>query len=135
MYPSLSGPRGLHTTKTKQRDQLTSPRPQIITMFNILLQTALLLSTALTGALAECVIPYGAEPLPNSITTGFAIQVQNSSYPVIHNRLMNLWQAGGGDQHLYLDPAGTPTSNLTLEDGVITRLPIRAVINGEVCPL
>ena len=77
-----------------------------------------------------CRIP--TTPLSNTISTGFAIQVQNSSFPVIHNRLLNLWSAGGGDQHLYLSPAGDAVSNLTLVNGVITRLPIRAVINGEV---
>ena len=77
-----------------------------------------------------CTIP--TTPLSNTISTGFAIQVQNTSFPVIHNRFMNLWSSGGGDQHLFLSPAGDDASNLTLVDGVITRLPIRAVINGEV---
>lgn len=81
-----------------------------------------------------CVLPPGT--LPNSIPEGFAIQVQNASYPAIHNRLLNQWSAGGGDQHLYLSPAGNATSTLTLVNGVITQLSngqtIRAVINGEV---
>jgi len=77
-----------------------------------------------------CVIPPGT--LANTITTGFAIQVQNASYPDIHNRLMYLWASGGGDQHLYLSPAGAPAPDLKLDGGVITRLPVRAVINGEV---
>jgi len=77
-----------------------------------------------------CVIPSGT--LSNTITTGFAIQVQNASYPAIHNRLMYLWASGGGDQHLYLSPAGTPAPDLKLDAGVITKLPVRAVINGEV---
>lgn len=93
----------------------------------------LFLIAAAAGSLA-CVIPPGT--LPNNITQGFAIQVQNASYPIIHNRLMNLWAAGGGDQHLYLSPAGAPASDLTLVNGVITKLSngqtIRAVINGEV---
>lgn len=80
--------------------------------------------------ISACTIP--TTPLSNTISTGFAIQVQNASFPVIHNRLLNLWSAGGGDQHLYLSPAGDAVSNLTLVDGVITRLPIHAVINGEV---
>ncbi|RPB12990.1 hypothetical protein P167DRAFT_605277 [Morchella conica CCBAS932] len=94
-------------------------------MFSLLGSLLLLV----TGVTAVCPIP--AIYIEPTITRPFAIQVQNASYPVVHNRLMNLWQAGGGDQHLYLSPAGTPTSNLTLVDGVITRLPIRAVINGE----
>ncbi|KFA80054.1 hypothetical protein S40288_10666 [Stachybotrys chartarum IBT 40288] len=91
----------------------------------------MLLSTLLVclGVAAACTLP--GDVLPNNITEGFAIQVQNASYPVIHNRLMNLWAAGGGDQHLYLAPAGTATNNLTLVNGVITRSNIRAVINGE----
>ncbi|KAL0640770.1 hypothetical protein Q9L58_000076 [Maublancomyces gigas] len=99
-------------------------------MFATLLQSTLLLAAALSTASAICVLP-STEPLSNNITTGFAIQVQNTSYPIINNRLMNLWQAGGGDRHLYLFPAGDQTSNLTLQNGIITRLPIRAVINGE----
>ena len=91
--------------------------------------TAVLLIAAVTLSTA-CTIP--TTPLSNTISTGFAIQVQNSSFPVIHNRLLNLWSSGGGDQHLYLSPAGDAASNLTLVDGVITRLPLRAVINGEV---
>ncbi|RDL31498.1 Carbohydrate-binding WSC-containing protein [Venustampulla echinocandica] len=77
-------------------------------------------------------IPPGT--LPNTITTGFAIQVQNASYPIIHNRYMNLWASGGGDQHLFLSPAGDAAADLKLDNGVITRLPIRAVINGEYTP-
>lgn len=85
---------------------------------------------ALATALA-CDIP-GDTP-SNTIAEGFAIQVQNASYPIIHNRMMNLWPAGGGDNHLYLSPAGDAASNLTLADGVINRGIIHAVINGEVC--
>lgn len=85
------------------------------------------------GAAAACTLP--GDVLPNNVTEGFAIQVQNASYPVIHNRLMNLWAAGGGDQHLYLAPAGTATNNLTLVNGIITGSNIRAVINGEVTPI
>lgn len=102
------------------------PNTVNIPMFSLLGSLLLLV----TGVTAVCPIP--AIYIEPTITRPFAIQVQNASYPVVHNRLMNLWQAGGGDQHLYLSPAGTPTSNLTLIDGVITRLPIRAVINGEV---
>jgi hypothetical protein len=49
---------------------------------------------------------------------------------------LNQWSAGGGDQHLYLSPAGNETHDLTLVDGVITQYHggqlLRAVINGEV---
>lgn len=79
---------------------------------------------------SACTTP--PEALPSNITKGFAIQVQNASYPEIHNRMMNLWSAGGGDQHLYLSPAGDAASNLTLVNGVISRGDIHAVINGEV---
>lgn len=81
-----------------------------------------------------CNVPPGSPS--NNIPTGFAIQVQNASYPEIHNRLLNQWSAGGGDRHLYLSPAGNSTSSLTLVDGVLTQKTedqtIRAVINGEV---
>ncbi|KAI0007210.1 hypothetical protein F4779DRAFT_593095 [Xylariaceae sp. FL0662B] len=90
-------------------------------------------SAAITTA---CELPSDA-PLNNNITQGFAIQLQNASYPDVHNHMMNLWESGGGDQHLYLSPAGNATSALTLVDGVITfdEPPlIRAVINGEYSP-
>lgn len=81
-----------------------------------------------------CVLPIEAS---NNITTPFAIQVLYPDNPVIHGRRMNFWSAGGGDQHLYLEPAGTAVSNLTLVNGVIITSmnggpTIRAVINGEV---
>lgn len=87
-----------------------------------------------TAAAAACTIP--TAPLSANITQGFAVQVQNPAFPEVHNRLMNLWSAGGGDQHLYLAPAGDRASDLTLIDGVLTKATvspvIRAVINGEV---
>ncbi|OAA43772.1 hypothetical protein NOR_04347 [Metarhizium rileyi] len=93
---------------------------------------SLIAMTAATAAL-PCVLP--PDTPSNNIPEGFAIQVQNSSFPVIHNRLMNQWVAGGGDQHLYLSPVGNPAGDLTLVDGVITQSnsgkTIRAVINGE----
>lgn len=95
--------------------------------------------TVLAAAAASmaCTLPPGT--LPNNIPEGFAIQVQNASYPIIHNRLLNQWSAGGGDQHLYLSPAGDAANNFTLISGVITQVrspqTIRAVINGEVCTL
>ncbi|KAF9870600.1 hypothetical protein CkaCkLH20_11906 [Colletotrichum karsti] len=78
---------------------------------------------------SACTLP--TEPISNNITTGFGIQVQNPAAPIVHNRYMNLWSAGGGDQHLYLSPAGDAAFNLTLDNGVISRGIIHAVINGE----
>lgn len=95
----------------------------------------LILFAAAAAAVTGCELPPGT--LPRTITEGFAIQVQNPEFPVIHNRLMNLWEAGGGDKHLFLAPAGNSSDALTLVDGVITLATvvptIRAVINGEVC--
>lgn len=84
-----------------------------------------------TAAIA-CVIP--DEPLSNNIPEGFAIQLQNASFPDIHNHFLNIWDWGQGDQHLFVSPAGNSTSELTLVDGVITlpwSPPRRACINGE----
>lgn len=93
-----------------------------------------LIAASLATASAACTIP--GTPPSNNIAQGFAIQVQNASYPVIHNRFMNQWSAGGGDQHLYLSPAGDAANDLTLVNGVITQQhggqTIRAVINGQV---
>jgi hypothetical protein len=90
----------------------------------------------LTSAALACRIPN--TKLSNNITSGFSVQLQNASYPEIHNHYMNLWDNGGGDvphdQHLYVSPAGNATSELTLVNGVITLPwnPIRrAVINLE----
>lgn len=95
--------------------------------------SSLILASTVATSLA-CVIP--PDTPDNNISEGFAIQVQNASYPIIHNRLLNQWSAGGGDQHLYLSPAGDPASDLTLINGVITQPHggqiLRAVINGEV---
>lgn len=94
------------------------------------------LSHALFVASATaCTLP--PDTPTNNIPSGFAIQVQNASYPIIHNRFLNQWEAGGGDQHLYLSPAGASASDLTLVGGVLTQVRqggriIRAVINGEV---
>lgn len=89
-----------------------------------------LASAAVVGA---CDIP--GDTLSNNIAEGFALQVQNASFPDIHNHFLNIWDWGGGDQHLFVSPAGNSTSALTLVDGVITLPwdpPRRAVINGEV---
>ena len=76
--------------------------------------SALLAGAAVTTA---CVIP--PDTLSNNITDGFGILIQNPAYPVIHDRYMNLDPAGGGDQHLFLDPVGDPTFNLVLNQGVL----------------
>lgn len=86
----------------------------------------LLAAAAVTTA---CVIPPGT--LSNTITTGFGVLVQNPAFPVIHDRYMNLDAAGGGDQHLFLDPVGARTFNLVLNAGVLAQNIIHAVINGE----
>lgn len=91
-----------------------------------------LLALAFAGIAAACEIP--GDTLSNNIAEGFSIQLQNASYPDVHNHYLNLWDWGGGDQHLFVSPAGNFTNELTLVDGVITLPwdPIRrAVINGE----
>lgn len=35
------------------------------------------------------------------ISTPFALEIQNASYPDLHHRRMNFYKAGGGDNHLY----------------------------------
>lgn len=100
--------------------------------------TALLLT--LPTITAQC-IPK-SHPVSNTISTPFAIEVHNASYPDLHDRRLNFWKAGGGDNHLYLSPAGDAVSNHTLVAGVLTNsewwfnggVTIRAVINGEVPP-
>lgn len=98
---------------------------------------AFLLASAIAAASA-CTIPTGP-PLSNNIAEGFSLQLQNASYPDIHNHFLNIWDWGGGDQHLFVSPSGNLTSELQLVDGVITLSsafwdpPRRAVINGEVC--
>ncbi|KAI4599063.1 hypothetical protein KJ359_002480 [Pestalotiopsis sp. 9143b] len=90
------------------------------------------LLSILSTVASACVIP--GIGLPNNIDEPFSIQLQNASYPDVHNHFLNLWDWGGGDQHLFVSPAGNGTSELTLVDGVITLPwdPIRrAVINGE----
>ncbi|KAI1375706.1 hypothetical protein F4677DRAFT_114737 [Hypoxylon crocopeplum] len=92
----------------------------------------LVLALASAVAVMACDIP--GDILSNSIAEGFSLQIQNASFPDIHNHFLNIWDWGGGDQHLFVSPAGNATSELTLVDGVITLPwdPIRrAVINGE----
>ncbi|KAF8459077.1 hypothetical protein BGX38DRAFT_1084592, partial [Terfezia claveryi] len=72
----------------------------------------------------------------NNITTPFAIKILYPDNPAIHSRRMMFQSAGGGDQHLYLEPTGATISNLTLHNGIIATSMnsgpiIRAVINGE----
>ncbi|KAK4100774.1 hypothetical protein N658DRAFT_507454 [Parathielavia hyrcaniae] len=90
--------------------------------------SALLAGAAVTSA---CTIPGGT--LPNNIAEPFRAQVQNASRPDVHNKYMNLLEAGGGDHHLFIGPVGVPTFDLTLVDGVINHVPngVRAVIGGE----
>ena len=92
-------------------------------------RSLLLAGAALTSA---CELPTGT--LPNNIPGPFRVQVQNASYPVINNLYMNLFVAGGGDQHLFVGPVGNPTFNLDLVNGAIGRNGLlRARIGGEVC--
>lgn len=85
----------------------------------------------LLAALATaCTIP--TDTLSNNITTPFGILIQNPAFPVIHDRLMNLDPAGGGDQHLFLDPVGDQHFDLVLSSGVLAQADIHAVIDGEV---
>ena len=62
--------------------------------------------------------------------------VDKGEWTELNNRFYNLEEAGGGDQHLFLSPAGAYAFDLTLVDGVIQwgPRPLRAVINGEVKP-
>ncbi|KAK0643872.1 hypothetical protein B0T16DRAFT_430285 [Cercophora newfieldiana] len=82
-------------------------------------------------ASAQCAIPVA--PLPTSIPAPFRVEVQNITRPDVHGKHMNLYEAGGGDQHLFIGPVGNLTLDLTLVNGVINWLPggVRAVIGGE----
>jgi hypothetical protein len=89
------------------------------------------LLSLLAGALSQaCELP--TDPIPNTISDGFGIRVQNADFPAVNGRYWNLFEAGGGDQHLYLSPTGAYAFDLTLNAGVISRGIIHAVINGEV---
>ncbi|KAI5868255.1 hypothetical protein GGS23DRAFT_592044 [Durotheca rogersii] len=86
----------------------------------------------LASAAAACEIPPGE--LPNNIPGPFGVRLQNASYPQIDQQFLNIWDWGGGDQHLFVSPGGNATSELTLVDGVVTLPwdpPRRIVINGE----
>ncbi|EFY95134.1 hypothetical protein X797_011805 [Metarhizium robertsii] len=102
----------------------------------MLFSTAFIAIATAVAASPACVPPPGV--LPNDIAEGFTIQVQNASFPEIHNLLLNQKEGGGGDQHLSLGPDGAPATGLTLVEGVITQLKdgktIRAVINGQYTP-
>jgi hypothetical protein len=89
------------------------------------------LLSLLAGALSQaCELP--TDPIPNTISDGFGIRVQNADFPAVNGRYWNLFEAGGGDQHLYLSPTGAYAFDLTLNAGVISKGIIHAVINGEV---
>jgi peptidoglycan hydrolase-like protein with peptidoglycan-binding domain len=101
-----------------------------------ILASLILLLPPIVGA--QCV-PATTPLANNNIAIPFAVEVSNTSYPAIHGRRLNFWKAGGGDNHLYLSPAGDTVSNNTLIQGVLTNrewwwnnVAIRAVINGEV---
>lgn len=97
------------------------------------MQILALALSLLAVAASACDVP--SEPvLTRNITEGFGIRVQNPEFPIVHNRFLNLWEAGGGDKHLYLSPAGEPSFDLTLTKGVLASDSIFAVINGEVSP-
>ncbi|KAF8421982.1 hypothetical protein EV426DRAFT_564803 [Tirmania nivea] len=94
---------------------------------------ALVTAVPVDVSAGSCILPI---PASNNITTPFAIKILYPYNPAIHGRRMNFWPAGGGDQHLDLEPAGAAISNLTLVNGVITTSMndgsvIHAVINGE----
>lgn len=91
--------------------------------------------------------PLPALWLEPRITDAFAITVDRLHPPTDTEpqppfpAALNVWQAGGGDYHLYLAPAGSATSNNTLVEGVLQNFNgyfgaggqvVRAVINGEV---
>ncbi|CAH0058644.1 unnamed protein product [Clonostachys solani] len=88
------------------------------------------LLSLLAGALSQaCELP--TEPISDTISDGFGIRVQNADFPAVNGRYWNLFEAGGGDQHLYLSPTGAYAFDLTLNAGVISKGIIHAVINGE----
>jgi len=84
----------------------------------------------LAAVTTACTIP--PDTLSNNITAGFGILIQNPAFPVIHDRYMNLDPAGGGDQHLFLDPVGDRHFDLDLSSGILEQDIIHAVIDGEV---
>lgn len=89
--------------------------------------------TALIAVATACTIP--STPLSNNITSHFRVQVQNASYPQVHNKYMNLMVSGGGDRHLYVGGSpqvGDTTTNLLLIKGSLNWVSINAVIGGEV---
>jgi len=90
----------------------------------------LFVSLAVAAIATACTLP--TDLLPNTITNGFGILIQNPAFPIIHDTYMNLDPAGGGDNHLFLAPVGNPTFNLVLEDDILEQDIIHAVIDGEV---
>src|SRR5690242_18935099 len=79
---------------------------------------------------AACTLP--TTPLSNTITTGFGILIQNPTFPVIHDRYMDLNPAGGVDKHMFLSRVPEPAFDLVLTQGAIAQGIIHAVIGGEV---
>lgn len=70
---------------------------------------------------------------PCSIDIFFAVQVQNATQPDIDLRHITFTPSGGGDQHLYLSPAGTAVSDFQLQGGVWVHGPIiHAVVSTQV---
>jgi hypothetical protein len=94
------------------------------------MQISLTTLLALVSLTSACTKPTTKPVIDNN--RPFGIQIENKKYPAIHNKNMNLWAAGGGDQHLYLSPAGAAAFNLQLIQGSITQGQIHTVLNGEV---
>ncbi|KAK3319130.1 carbohydrate-binding WSC domain protein [Apodospora peruviana] len=88
--------------------------------------SGLLAAAAVTSA---CTLP--TSTISNTFAGPIRVQVQNASYPAVNNLYMNLLAAGGGDQHLFVGPVGTPTYDLDLTAGSIGHGVIHAVIGGE----
>jgi hypothetical protein len=123
------------------RTNILLQKHQSKAMQQFLFHLLLFVLITITNAQGNLCPPVTINQTP-TLTTPFAIKVINASYPEIDQRLMNFWKAGGGDNHLYLSPAGDPVSNHTLVSGVLTNtestwgppqgVRICAVINGEV---
>jgi hypothetical protein len=92
----------------------------------------LFLSALLAGATITLACDIPTDTLSNTITDSFGILIQNPAFPVIHDHYMNLDPAGGGDQHLFLNPVGDAHFDLVLTQEVLGTGIIHAVIDGEV---
>ncbi|KAI5808899.1 hypothetical protein DFH27DRAFT_244845 [Peziza echinospora] len=118
-------------------------------MLNLILNLLLLTTTTFTtfSTATPHLLPPRAPPSrPLTILTPFSILTHYPENPIVHNRPLHFWPAGGGDHHLYLGPTtqGFQVRNLTLVDGVLTTsiwkyqgsgkdgmVTIRGVVNGE----